>query len=381
MRVDTHWEHGRTAPVPTPAPRGSLFDGFTWQGVALIALLALLHSLRRNITEIFDLPLPTWFGNLGEGIVTGLIAMLLVMVVVVAIYNRASAAPRWRYPALALGIVIASLIGTAILGIIESHGTFDFREFGGLLWWLEATWPRYFLLGALLTAVFVYFRRAEESEAAKHQAEVDRTRFTQQMDEARLQMLQAQIEPHFLFNTLATVRRLYQTDASAAESMLDNLMRYLRVALPQMRANDSTLGREVALTEAYLGIQQIRMGPRLVFAIEVPAELREARFPPMMLVTLAENSIKHGLNPLPGGGYIRISARVEDRELQLEVADSGQGFVKTSGGGTGLSNIRARLAGVYGQGARLRVGANAPRGVTATIALPYVTATIVAATE
>jgi sensor histidine kinase YesM len=137
----------------------------------------------------------------------------------------------------------------------------------------------------------------------------------EQMDEARLLMLQAQIEPHFLFNTLATVRRLYQTDAAAAESMLDNLMRYLAVALPQMRANDSTLGREVALAEAYLGIQQIRMGSRLVVAIDVPGGLREARLPPMMLLTLAENSIKHGLNPLPEGGYIHISARVDGRDL------------------------------------------------------------------
>jgi len=347
------------------------YEGLTWKGVALVGLLALLHASRRNITEVFDLPLRVWLGNLGEAFVTGLIALLLVMVVVVAIYNRVSAAPRRRYPALALGIVIGSLVGTAILGTIESHGSFDFSENSGIYWWFEGTWPRYLLLGGLLAAVFVYFRSAEESEAARHQAEVDRARLAQQMDEARLQMLQAQIEPHFLFNTLATVRRLYQTDALAAESMLDNLMRYLTVALPQMRANDSTLGREAALAEAYLGIQQIRMGRRLGFAIAVPDELREARLPPMMLLTLAENAIKHGLNPLPEGGFIRITACVEDSELRLEVADSGQGFVKTAGGGTGLSNIRARLSGIYGQGAQLRVGLNKPRGVTATIALPY----------
>ena len=359
--------------------RTPLFAGLTWKAVALIALLALLHALRRNVTEVFDLSLLTWLYNVGEAIATGLIAMLLVMIVVIAIYNRVSTAPQRRYPAIALGVIVASLAGTAILGAIESHGGFDFSEFGGFYWWFEATWPRYLLLGVLLATVFVYFRGAEESEAARHHAEVDRARLAQQMDEARLQMLQAQIEPHFLFNTLATVRRLYQTDASAAESMLDNLMRYLTVALPQMRANDSTLGRETALAEAYLGIQQIRMGRRLGFAIEVPAELREARLPPMMLLTLAENAIKHGLNPLPEGGFIRITARVDETELRLEVADSGQGFVKTSGGGTGLSNIRARLSGMYGPGAQLRIAVNKPRGVTATIALPYAVATPVAA--
>src|SRR5215472_884959 len=356
-------------------PRRSVFEGLTLKGLALIALLALLHALRRTITLVFDPPPWAWLQNFGETTVTGLIAMVLVILVVVAIYNRVSAAPRWRYPALALGVLIASLVGSVILGAIESHGTLDFCAFGGFYWWLEATWPRYLVLGALLAAVFVYFRAAEESEAAQQQAEIDRARLAQQMDEARLQMLQAQIEPHFLFNTLATVRRLYQTDASAAESMLDNLMRYLTVALPQMRANDSTLEREIALAEAYLGIQQIRMGRRLGFAIDVPSELREARLPPMMLLTLTENAIKHGLNPLREGGFIRISARGEDSELRLEVADSGRGFVQTAGVGAGLSNIRARLSGIYGQGAQLRVALNTPRGVTATIVLPYASAT------
>ena len=377
--LDHGVDAGATPHTARRRQRPALFAGLTRKGLALIALVALLHSSRRNSIEFFDLPFRVWLGNFSEAFVTGLIVLLLVTVVVVAIYNRISAAPRWRYPALALGIVMASLVGTAILGAVESHGSFDFSENGGLLWWFEATWPRYLLLGALLAAVFVYFRGAEESEAARHEAEVDRALFAQQMEEARLQVLQAQIEPHFLFNTLATVRRLYQTDAPAAESMLDNLMRYLTVALPQMRANDSTLGREAALAEAYLGIQQIRMGRRLHFAIEVPPELRDARLPPMMLLTLTENAIKHGLNPLPEGGFIRISARIEGSELRLEVADSGQGFVKTSGGGTGLSNIRARLSGIYGRGAQLRVGVNKPRGVSATIALPFVPQTAVGA--
>src|SRR5262249_29175260 len=156
-------------------------------------------------------------------------------------------------------------------------------------------------------------------------AELDRARFAQQLDEARLQVLQAQIEPHFLFNTLANVRRLYQTEPVAAESMLQNLMRYLAVALPQMRAVASTLGREAALTEAYLNIHRTRMGRRLTFEIEIPESLLHAPVPPMMLLTLAENAIKHGLNPLPEGGFVRISANADDGRLRLQVADSGQG--------------------------------------------------------
>jgi len=365
---------------PAHVARQRWLAGLTWKGLALIALLCLLNALRRMIYAFFDTSLDSWLVGLSDVFITGLIELLVITLAVVATYNRVSPVPRWRYPALALAIIISSAIGTALLGAEESRGKLDFfvSQTGSLWSWIVATWPLYALLGVVLTAVFVYFRGAEESEAATHRAELDRARFAQQMDEARLQVLQAQIEPHFLFNTLANVRRLYRMSPETAESMLENLMRYLAVALPQMRASESTLGREAALAEAYLDIQQIRMGPRLGFAIEVPAELHDARLPPMMLLTLAENAIKHGLNPLPEGGFIRVSARIERDQLRLEVADSGQGFVNSSGGGTGLANISARLAALYGPAAQLSVGLNDPRGVTATIDLPYATALPVA---
>jgi signal transduction histidine kinase len=373
MTPDRRSDSTRTDGSFAALQRNRWFAGVTWKGLALVTLLAVLHALRRNSYGFFELPFADWLGGFGISLLTGLIELVLITLAVVATYNRAPSAPAVRYPALALAVVASSAIGTGILGAIESRATLDFfvTTSGSLWWWTLATWPRYALLGALLTAVFVYFRGAEESEAVTHQAELDRALFAQQMDEARLQMLQAQIEPHFLFNTLATVRHLYQTDSTAAESMLENLMRYLAVALPQMRASESTLGREVALAEAYLSIQQIRMGRRLGFAIEVPGELKEARLPPMMLLTLAENAIKHGLNPLPEGGFIRVSARVEQHQLRLEVADSGQGFAKTSGGGTGLANISARLAAMYGTAAQFSIGTNLPRGVTAIIGVPY----------
>ena len=148
-------------------------------------------------------------------------------------------------------------------------------------------------------------------------------------------------------------------------------MRYLAVALPQMRERDTTLGREAELAEAYLAIQQIRMGRRLDFAIDIPPALREARLPPLMLLTLTENSIKHGLNPLPEGGFIRISADVDGDRLQVHVDDTGRGFTGSSGAGTGLANVRARLASLYGAAGRLSLGLNPGQGVNATISLPY----------
>jgi signal transduction histidine kinase len=354
------------------------FTGLTWKGVALVALLCLFNALRRSAQPLFDgdVPLVNSLVRLVGMFGTSLIVLLLTTLAVVATYNRAPSAPRSRYPALVLAVLVSSAVGVALLFALESFAGLlkDFGESSGWLGWIRATWARYAVPGLLIAAVFVFFRTAEESDAATHRVELDRVGLAQRMDEARLQMLQAQIEPHFLFNTLANVRRLYQTEPAAAESMLDNLMRYLTVALPQMRGADSTLGREAALTESYLNIQRIRMGRRLAFDIDIPESLREAPVPPMMLLTLAENAIRHGLGPLPEGGFVRVSAHVDGGQLRLQVADSGQGFSKTSGAGTGLANARARLAAMYGQAAQLGLGLNRPRGVIATISLPYATA-------
>jgi signal transduction histidine kinase len=357
------------APVPW---RQRWFAGLTWQGLALVYIVCALNAMRRS--GLFRLAiaesLPMFFVTFGSG----LIALLPVTLAVVATYNLAPKAPQWRYPALALAILLASTAGTALMMLAESQGRMEFfyRNGSTLLWWIVGTWPRYVLLGALIGVVFVFFRTREESEVATQRAELDRERFAQQMDEARLQMLQAQIEPHFLFNTLANVRRLYQSEPAVGETMLDNLMRYLAVALPQMRANDTTIGREAILIESFLTIQRIRMGRRLTFEIDIPEMLRDVRVPPLMLLTLVENAIKHGLNPLPEGGLVRVTANVEGGELRIRVADTGQGFTKSSGGGTGLANTRARLAAVYGPAARFALTLNQPRGVTAMICVPWV---------
>jgi sensor histidine kinase YesM len=187
-------------------------------------------------------------------------------------------------------------------------------------------WARYFALGLLVTGAWLYVRAEAEQAAVLGQVALASARLDQQTAEARLQMLEAQIEPHFLFNTLANVKRLYDIDRGTGARMLRNLKDYLAVALPQMRETESTLGREVAHVTAYLNIQQIRMGRRLAFGIDVPASLHGARMPPLMLLTLAENAIKHGLAPSPRGGRIDLRAATADGRLRVEVADTGQGF-------------------------------------------------------
>ena len=355
------------------------FAGLTWQGMALVALLCLINSLRSNVSDLVGDPGgppgnslgAEWLLSVAANAAAGLVVALPVALAVVATYNFAPRRTALRNAALALAVALSSLAGVIALLAIDHAwlGAVPLDLDGVLTYWL-----RYGFLCALLAAVFVYLRAADESTSLARDAERDRARFAGRTEEARLRMLQAQIEPHFLFNTLANVRRLYQTEPATAEAMLDSLMRYLETALPQMRANVSTLGREAELTASYLGIQRIRMGPRLTYAIEIAPALRDTPLPPMMLLTLAENAIKHGLAPLPEGGFVRISAHRLGDELELRVADSGRGFTQTSGAGTGLANIRARLAALYGATGRLSLAPNPPRGVTATIVVPLVPA-------
>ena len=354
------------------AVRVRWFAGVTRNGVILVALACLASGLRRIDPFAFEW-LPVVEGFVKTGVYMG-----VTMLAVAATINRVPPTPRWRYTALALVIPVSTISLMMILNLVELGGYAPLRaaiaESGGIGWWIFFAMLHYGVIAMLFATVFVFYRLREEREAATRDAELERNRSEQQMDEARLQTLQAQIEPHFLFNTLANVRRLYQTEPDAAAAMLQNLMRYFAAALPQMRAAVSTLGSEAALTASYLEIQRTRMGRRLRFEIDIAAPLRDIRLPPMVLLTLVENAIKHGIAPLPQGGDVRVSARTDGGCLRLDVADNGQGFTKASGGGTGLANIRARLAGAYGPAAELSLTLNQPRGVIATIALPLAAA-------
>jgi LytS/YehU family sensor histidine kinase len=180
-----------------------------------------------------------------------------------------------------------------------------------------------------------------------------------------------------LFNTLASVDYLIETEPSTASKMQKSLIQYLRAALPQMREGSTTLGKEVQLCRSYLEILKFRMEDRLQYSVIVPQGLSSAQFPPMMLQSLVENSIKHGLEPKPDGGSLTISADISNGRLRVTVADSGLGFAAAEetaqrpGSGVGLSNVRERLAALYGGAARLSIKANSPSGTIVTIEVPY----------
>jgi Histidine kinase len=215
---------------------------------------------------------------------------------------------------------------------------------------------------ALLTAL-QQRRRFEAERSARQEAEI------------RLSVLAAQVEPHFLFNTLAGVRGAVTSDPARANEMIDRLVDYLRASIPKLRADGhlahSTLGAQIDVVRAYLALMHARV-PRLSPAIDVPARLLAVRFPPLMLISLAENAVKHGVEPKIGPAAITVSAREDDGGfLEVAVADNGVGFSGSdAGSGIGLANVRARLQELYGNRAALALRTNTDGGVIATIRLP-----------
>lgn len=218
-----------------------------------------------------------------------------------------------------------------------------------------------------LCAYHSYSRTAAD---ALMRTQIERAGLDAELQRAQLQLLRAQIEPHFLFNTLSVLRALARSDRAATVAMLDHLMRYFEAALPRLRDGEVSLMREMELVEAYLAIYRARMGPRLAYRVELPEDLQRVRIPPMMLLTLVENALKHGISPSVEGGFIRVSAAAEGESLLLKVADSGQGLDARHGHGTGLANIRQRLLLTYGPRAVLSLKPAEPRGVVACIAVP-----------
>jgi hypothetical protein len=213
-------------------------------------------------------------------------------------------------------------------------------------------------------------RRVAEHRRGEKEVVRD-TASAKELSEAKLSLLNAQVEPHFLYNTLASAQLLTRSDPARADEMLGHLIQYLRHSLPRTQDEMSTLGAELERAMAYLEILKIRMGPRLGVQVDVPEALRATPLPPMMLQTLVENAIKHGLEPRTGGGTVWIRARSSDDRVAVTVADDGDGFnASTSGTGIGLKNVRERLQLRYGERAALAVVANFPAGVAATITVP-----------
>ena len=216
-----------------------------------------------------------------------------------------------------------------------------------------------------------------EVKAAQAAENAESEALKRQVIEARMAAMQAQVEPHFLFNTLASIDHLIETDPARASQMQKNLIALLRASMPTMREANATatrdLGRELAVIRPYLEILKVRMEERLQTEIDVPEGLLSAEFPPMMIQGLVENAIKHGLEPKAEGGSLKVKAEIVHGKLAVTVADTGLGFGRaaTSGTGVGLANIRERLQLLHGSKASVTVTENQPSGTVVTITVPY----------
>jgi signal transduction histidine kinase len=231
----------------------------------------------------------------------------------------------------------------------------------------------YSLIGGGM-ALRSYFTEPTRLREARERREVQDLLQRVQMSDLRMAVLQAQVEPHFLFNTLASLRSLIRPDPARAEAMLDALADHLRATIPRLRADlasvDSTLGQQVDICASYLALMQVRMGSRLHVEIRVDDALRALPFPPLMLISLVENAMKHGIEPKAGAGHVTLTAVRTGNQLVVGVEDDGQGLQAGGSAGIGLANIRDQLRARFGDRARLSIGPRAGGGVAATIALP-----------
>ena len=357
---------------PEYAPFGFVWlRGLTLTRVGLVAAVCTLHSLEGLIPSVLMAnqgPFLDLLVGLGREVAEYLLEVFPALILITVADNLSANA---SMPTRVISLAAAVITGACIYAGIEFLGCDpqDYVKEGALRQFL-VDFATVLSWGGLLTGALIFLTRERNLRTAAQRLSLERIDLDRQMAEARLQMLRAQIEPHFLFNSLATVQGLYRQDAREGRRLIKDLADYLRGALPHMRESRSTLRRELALSRAYLRVLQVRMGDRLTVEIDVPHQLEPLSVPPMMLATLVENAVKHGVSPVPKGGIVRIRAEQVGERLRVAVSDNGAGFRRTSGAGVGLANTRARLASLFGRDATLQVTANDDAGVTATLDLP-----------
>ncbi len=272
--------------------------------------------------------------------------------------------PKWlprtvlRLVAIALSAPFVSGISTALTGGGSEH---DY----GLLIGVTLLFAPWIAIGTIL--------RQRDAFAREQALEFDlqRSEFERRESDARLRLLQAQVEPHFLFNTLANIQALVDSGSPQASKVLTSLIAYLRAAVPRMHAQMSTLASEVELARAYLDLMQMRMPDRLQYAIHIEPAAARLECPPMTLLTLVENAVRHGIDPAEKGGRIDADIWLRDGRCVIRVTDTGVGLnTQTHGLGTGLTNLRERLRLAFSGQARFTLTEITPHGVCAEISFP-----------
>ena len=303
------------------------------------------------------------------------VLMGLVGVLVFGLFERwPKRPPRWlpRWALQVVGVGLAMPATTVSIYVVSTRA-------GATPFWLDQDrmegWMMLTFLSLLLAPWTALGALVRQKEAfARHQAlafELERSELERQALDARLHQLQAQVAPHFLFNTLANVQALVDTGSPLASQLLRSLVAYLRAAVPLLHEPATTIDREVRMVQAYLDLMKMRMPDRLRFALHVDESARPLRCPPATLLTLVENAVRHGIDPSEEGGEIVVEVRRRDARCCIRVADSGVGLAQSNAGpGTGLARLREALQLMFGGDARLTVAAREPRGVIAELDFP-----------
>jgi sensor histidine kinase YesM len=270
---------------------------------------------------------------------------------------------------------VYTLIGTVIVTVsmyVVSFvpGTSGMRQWLGTPSQLVSGLVVSFAISLVLS--IIWQRRADELAAQIALAEErERAEAAERAaSQASLRVLQAQIEPHFLFNTLANVTGLIKTQPDKAKQMLEQFISYLRATLASTREQNTTLGAEFGLIATYLSVMRVRLEGRLSVRIELPAELAEIAVPPMLFQPLVENAIKHGIEPKIEGGEVLLSARRVGEQVAITVSDTGVGFQHSSTDGFGLKNVRERVHQLFGDAGSVSVEAHPPSGTRVTVTFP-----------
>ncbi len=277
--------------------------------------------------------------------------------------------PLMQLAAIVIPVVGGSLAGTILGSFIAGINLFLFLQRYGFF--IQVVLLS-ILFGSIISYFFISRERIAATEALMQEEKIKRLTSEKRGIEANLRLLQAQIEPHFLFNTLSNILSLLDTDLKKGQAMLMDLTRYLRTSLSKTRGGTNTLGQEMEMIKAYLNIFKVRMEDRLHYRIEVPQSIKDLPFSPMLIQPLVENAIKHGIEPKVEGGEVTIRARKNGDVLRVEIADTGTGLHEDGTAGFGLSNVRERLKSLYGDSGRLILEENRPTGLKAIIEVPYV---------
>jgi hypothetical protein len=307
--------------------------------------------------------------TIGHAVVMGLAATLTFGLLERYLKRLPAWLPRWILQL--AGVVVAVPVGVLLPHLvhmaIDIHAAHEQAQLLslGILAFTGLLFAPWIALGAMLRQRDIFVR----DQVLKF--ELERSELERNALDARLRLLQAQVEPHFLFNTLANVQALVDVGSPQAPKVLASLIAYLRAAVPRMQQPGTTLGQELELVRAYLDLMKMRMPDRLDFALHADPGANAQQCPPMTLLTLVENAVRHGIDPSEEGGRIEIEVRMNDGRCVVRVTDTGIGLAAAGGGlGTGLSTLRERLELAFGGDARLRVEALEPHGVRTEIDMP-----------